>query len=43
MKQINDPNTILTQEEKKEIKIAEQEFKEGKTFSHEEVKKELRL
>jgi len=33
----------LSEETKKHIKQAEEEFKKGKTHSHEEVKKELGL
>lgn len=33
----------LSEQTKKEIKEAEKEIKEGKTYTHEEVKKELGL
>lgn len=33
----------LSEETKKNIKQAEKEFKEGKFYTHEQVKKELRL
>lgn len=33
----------LSEETKKEIKQAEEEFKQGKFYTHEEVKKELGL
>tara|TARA_Y100000310_G_scaffold280512_1_gene300301 strand:+ start:467 stop:685 length:219 start_codon:yes stop_codon:yes gene_type:complete len=33
----------LSEETKEEIKLAEKEFKEGKIYTHEQVKKELGL
>ena len=38
-----EPTMELSEETKKNIEIAEQEFREGKTISHEELKKRLNL
>lgn len=38
-----DIDCILTEEDREAIKLADKEFEEGKTTSHEELKKELGL
>ena len=38
-----DPDTIMTTEEARRFEQAMKEFKEGKTTSHEDLKKELGL
>ncbi|MAG47035.1 hypothetical protein CL617_00380 [archaeon] len=41
--QMIDIDTVLTQDDIESIEKAEKELKEGKTISHEKLKKELRL
>lgn len=38
-----DEDVILDEDDIKSIEIAEREFKEGRTISHEQLKKELEL
>ena len=38
-----DPDCILTEDDLESIEEAEREYKEGKTISHEQLKKELGL
>ena len=42
-KNMIDTDCILDEDDKEALRLAEKEFKEGKTISHEKLKKELGL